>query len=381
MGILVQSFKERTLKKMESKFIIAFFALIAINIIKAENVKEAGKEGKMFSLFSVVSFKNVGCSTTSTTGSKNRNGTCYTSSECTSKGGTASGNCAAGFGVCCLFLYKTGSEDVSQNCSYIQNPNYPSAYGSTTSIYWNVKKCSKDICTIRLDFCTFTTAGPTGTTDGSTPNPDTTMDTFTITTSPTQYPIPLIAGENTGEHVYIEIGQDSTAFTKLTFAIGSRTTVSRVWEIKVTQLECWSKSRPHDTGCLQYYTGTTGRITSFNFAQSSSSNYQHLHSQNYNICVRKEAGYCCVQYYPCSDTSSWSISAQATTAQTSTNCVTDLLLINGGALACSNTNYYDSENKFCGAKFSAAQGGNINAAICDCTTPFNIQFVTNAPKI
>ena len=49
------------------------------------------------------------------------------------------------FGVCCLFLYKTGSEDVSQNCSYIQNPNYPSAYGSTTSIYWNVKKCSKGL--------------------------------------------------------------------------------------------------------------------------------------------------------------------------------------------------------------------------------------------
>ena len=44
--ILVQSFKERTLKKMESKLIIAFFALIAINVIKAENVKEAGKEGK-----------------------------------------------------------------------------------------------------------------------------------------------------------------------------------------------------------------------------------------------------------------------------------------------------------------------------------------------
>ena len=79
--------------------------------------------------------------------------------------------------------------------------------------------------------------------------------------------------------VYIEIGPDSGAFTKLTFAIGADTTVSRVWEIKVTQIECWSKARPHDTGCLQYFTGTTGRITSFNFAQSSSSNYQHLHSQ------------------------------------------------------------------------------------------------------
>ena len=57
-----------------------------------------------------------------------------------------------------------------------------------------------DVCTLRLDFCTFTTAGPTGTTDASTPNPDTTMDTFTITTTPTGSPIPLIAGENTGEH-------------------------------------------------------------------------------------------------------------------------------------------------------------------------------------
>ena len=57
-----------------------------------------------------------------------------------------------------------------------------------------------DICTIRLDFCTFTLKGPTGTTDASTPNPDTTMDTFTITTSPSVTNIPLIAGENTGEH-------------------------------------------------------------------------------------------------------------------------------------------------------------------------------------
>ena len=30
-------------------------------------------------------------------------GSCYTASECTSKGGTADGNCAAGFGACCTF--------------------------------------------------------------------------------------------------------------------------------------------------------------------------------------------------------------------------------------------------------------------------------------
>ena len=29
-------------------------------------------------------------------------GTCLTSEECTDKGGTTDGNCAASFGVCCI---------------------------------------------------------------------------------------------------------------------------------------------------------------------------------------------------------------------------------------------------------------------------------------
>merc|ERR1711994_137278 len=63
------------------------------------------KEGKAFSLFSVVSFKNEPCvSSSGTTGSGvNRNGTCFTATECTDNSGTASGNCASGFGICCLF--------------------------------------------------------------------------------------------------------------------------------------------------------------------------------------------------------------------------------------------------------------------------------------
>ena len=31
-------------------------------------------------------------------------GTCYAETECSSKGGTVDGNCAAGFGVCCTFV-------------------------------------------------------------------------------------------------------------------------------------------------------------------------------------------------------------------------------------------------------------------------------------
>ena len=79
--------------------------------------------------------------------------------------------------------------------------------------------------------------------------------------------------------VYVEIGKDASATATLAFTFGSSTTVDRSWEIKVTQLECSNRGRPYDTGCLQYFTGTTGRIESFNFAQSTTTLYQHLANQ------------------------------------------------------------------------------------------------------
>merc|ERR1719323_2545164 len=63
------------------------------------------KDEKSFSIFNVVQFKNEACISTSTTmNSGNRNGTCYTAEECDEKKGKAEGNCASGFGVCCVFI-------------------------------------------------------------------------------------------------------------------------------------------------------------------------------------------------------------------------------------------------------------------------------------
>ena len=74
-----------------------------------------------FSIFNVVQFKNEACVSSSTTMSQgSRNGTCYTSEECDEKGGKAEGNCASGFGVCCVFLEKECGTTINQNCTYIQ---------------------------------------------------------------------------------------------------------------------------------------------------------------------------------------------------------------------------------------------------------------------
>jgi len=130
---------------------------------------------------------------------------------------------------------------------------------------------------MRLDFETFTTAGPTLTDDDS---PPAAFDSFTIAASPSGYTAPPIAGMNAGQHVYMDVGPDSGGYITMTFAFSTTTTtISRTWEIHVTQIECSSRSRPFDSGCLQYHTGSAGRFQSFNFAQTTTTLYGHMHSQ------------------------------------------------------------------------------------------------------
>merc|ERR1712226_1211625 len=351
MGIRCESISLETTNNMKLALIIlAILPCIKALDLAPEKVKDASREGKVFSLFSVVTFPNAGCTSQSgTTGISgvNRNGTCYTATECSDNGGTASGNCAAGFGVCCLFVYSSASTTISQNCSYIQNPNFPSAYASTSTIAWQINKCATNICTMRLDFETFTTTGPTVTNDDS---PPAGLDSFVVTSSPVGFTAPTISGENKGQHMYMEVGPDSGAYITLTFTFGTGTTISRYWEIHVTQHECSSTARPYDSGCLQYHTGSAGRIESFNFAQSTTTLYGHLHSQDYNICIRQEQGSC---------------------------CSLDFLEITGLKKECGTNS--GGVDRVCGGAFNVEFGNTIIAStLCDCSAPFNVQFVTNA---
>eukprot|EP00094_Tigriopus_californicus_P004914 TCALIF_04732-PA protein Name:"Protein of unknown function" AED:0.27 eAED:0.27 QI:0/0.5/0.57/0.85/0.5/0.57/7/149/231 len=73
--------------------------------LEGHNKTTNSREGKVFSLFNIVKFDNDGCRSSSTingggSGSINRNGTCFTADECTSKGGAAAGSCAAGYSIC-----------------------------------------------------------------------------------------------------------------------------------------------------------------------------------------------------------------------------------------------------------------------------------------
>ena len=79
-----------------------------------DNYKVMRRDEKLLNVFNIVKFPNDGCTTAAGT-----YGVCYTASEClslsmeiessyahkifSSSGGSSSGTCASGFGVCCTF--------------------------------------------------------------------------------------------------------------------------------------------------------------------------------------------------------------------------------------------------------------------------------------
>merc|ERR1712241_392950 len=246
----------------------------------------AKREQKQFSLFSIVSFKQESCSAVSTSGVK---GVCMTSSECNNlSGGTADGNCAASFGVCCVISISTCGSSISQNCSYIENPGYPSTYSTTGDCSYTVSRCQDDICQIRLDFFAGSLQQPSTAAATCT---DTILDITAGTTSQsfTTNP-PNLCGNIKGQHLYIDSGRAATAATlKFTLA----TSETNTWKIKVTQIECWNPSKAPE-GCMQYFYGSNVyTVTSFNWDGSTGCTSGCIYNnQQYNVCFRGEKGMC-----------------------------------------------------------------------------------------
>lgn len=72
-----------------------------------------------------------------------------------------------------------------------------------------------------------------------------------------------------------------------------------MWRIRITQHTCDApESAPE--GCLQYLTGISGNISSFNWKLTDNMNgasfSNHLSNLRYSVCVRRESGYCSIEW-------------------------------------------------------------------------------------
>ena len=126
------------------------------SIVTASEIADGDREARLLNVFSIVKFPNSACNTTG----GNYYGTCYTATECAALGinedniwansdkicflgGTNSGSCASGFGVCCSLTAYCGGTTSSNNTYFV------SQSADTSPCTFNVCKASDDICQIR----------------------------------------------------------------------------------------------------------------------------------------------------------------------------------------------------------------------------------------
>lgn len=271
------------------------------------------RDEKLISTFQIVRFPNDVC-----IGSNSRNGTCYTSAECSDKDGTSSGSCADGFGVCCTFVVTTCGSSSSENLTYWTNPS-TLTLGSTCSL--TICPISDDICSIRLDLKTFVLTGPSTRTTlelsrrfgqvagsvtseylGSTQATNCQADSFTVQGAATSTNPPMVCGTLSGHHMYVEA--DTDRCNRLTFSLGAKANTitytnnvglaaltTSSWDITASQIECTSLTLP-PPGCTQYFwsTNAVSVIESANFLTAGTST--HLANQHDRFCVRRERGKC-----------------------------------------------------------------------------------------
>jgi len=274
------------LKQLALLAIVATFATLAY----AEN-----RDGKSIGIFNVVKFNNDVCNADN----QQMNGTCYTAEECASRDGVASGSCAEGYGVCCIITVSCGGS-TSENCTYLSQA--ASTTPNTDSDDLN-QQCSYSICPrtstvnrIRLDLMMFMISPPFvpttldgtagGTQDASNALGQCTGDTFQAGNSP------VICGANDGQHMIVDSDGSSCVTALFTFGGG---TVNRRYTIHVIQYES-TNEMGGPPGCLQFFTGATGMVQTFNWQTATTS--VHLASQSYDVCVRKMIGACVICWSP-----------------------------------------------------------------------------------
>jgi len=333
-------------------------------LLLASTAMAKPREAKAFSLFSVVTFPNDECTTVM---DPTMRGLCITAEECTDQGGTGSGNCASGFGVCC-FTTVTDAGTITNNVTYIQNEGFPTAVLGTGTVTAATRafmvQGGANICQVRFDFESATvfeqpTAGACA------------GDTITVgqTSTTIGNGFTNLCGTLTGQHLYVENDGANPAATLNVDT--SATVLARTWKILVRTIECDSAAKAPG-GCLQYFTGTSGNILSFN----AGTNGALIDNLLYNVCIRREAGFC---------------SYTVREARSATGATPDAFLVgNGltdaavGLAACTTGAFLVIPNsglqapEYCGGVLSATNDDTQASPVTGNGAQFQIRVVTTA---
>jgi len=327
-------------------------------------------------LFTVVQFPNDACDSED---SLSPVGTCITSSECTAIGGTASGNCAAAFGVCCIVTESTctsAAVATSLNNTYLRNPSFPSAYptsASTTTCTYQISKASSDVCQLRLDFQTLE-LGQTAATGACTDTIEATLSAENSVTTTN----PDLCGTVSGQHMYLDLGPTAANTATLAVSLAASSSAAK-WNVLVRHIPC-DPTFMAPTDCTQYFTGVSGSYSMYGY-NSGVTTIQHLQSLDYKVCIRREAGYCSIRHTTCTatsfDLSSGANIDDAMAARGATSCYLDFIGIPSGSLDGTGVTF----DRFCGGALGYIDDAAVPQAIITSSLPFQVHVHTDAAAV
>merc|ERR1711992_406082 len=288
------------------QFILGFKMKWTLCLLCVASVATAlpARDKKAFSLFSVVTFPNAECTTDTTPA---MTGICVTAEECSNDGDViaqAQGNCASGFGVCCMRRVEGNpNAAITSGLTYVQSPGFPQAVAALNPAAGAaVAAVQRDfnimggpnVCQIRFDFITAAVTAPTpaGACGGA--NGDS-ISINTPTRTALQTGVLALCGVLTGQHLIVEVAPGTNAMAATLNIDTGAVAGNRMWKILVKCVECDSADRA-PMGCNQFFTDASGRISSFNGPQAITDGSQvMLANLEYTICFRQIAGMCGVR--------------------------------------------------------------------------------------
>ncbi|KAG0716800.1 hypothetical protein GWK47_008838 [Chionoecetes opilio] len=239
---------------------------------------ESDRQKRLFLIFAQV--QPLQCTTNSTV---YKTGTCFTSKNCKSQGGLASGSCASGLGVCCI-ISRTCNGDTSLNNTYFTEPDLTS--NTLDGCTLTVNRVNDNICQIRLDFHLLDLSQPDS-------NGRCVYDVFSVSGGMPH--LPKVCGTVTGQHMYYDLDPQGGA-VKITVDRSVVASLTTAWNIQVAQIACDSEYRA-PVGCLQYYTEHSNIISSFNFdGAATDTDTRQLADMDYGVCIRRADNYCSVAW-------------------------------------------------------------------------------------
>ncbi|XP_071547726.1 uncharacterized protein [Panulirus ornatus] len=210
-------------------------------------------------------------------------GTCYHNQACRQAGGAPSGSCPTG-GVCCVFPVVCGGT-VIQNRTWFVNRDFPGKSRDSGECLITIKKSISEVRQVRLDFQQLELEGPRrGRCVGDSLaviRANTSTHTNNATSTVLQV-APSLCGNNTGQHVYVEMDDREVGVRVVLDSNGlSRQALPpRQWRVLITQLDNQNAAPP---GCLQYHREAFSQVRSLNYGEDFRDDL------NYDICFSRLA--------------------------------------------------------------------------------------------